>query len=501
MSALPRYAARLLGTMRTFFHIGGPKGPGLKRNVNALEARLFDDSAYAVVRGGNQLPIGQNDLRNWASFAVDYYVDTATGNDANPGTQASPFATLNHALSLSQPFTVTTIHLPASQTFSIPAQYTVPFGARIVLQGTTASSAGARTCAAGSTTTVVNDNAATLVANSQRGDRLLFNQNTATVALRGMGGTIRSNTTSACTLFDVLPAVPAAGDTYTIQRASSVVQWLAKSEIDMNGAQLYADSIDLQSNVGTNPLALIVCGAGVFRMRAYRLTSAGVGTPQVRFIDGVDWALGTWNPNASSFNQPANGTFETGGLLSIGNQLQAMQRSLGFVQNTCGTGTTLNAQFGARLFVAGWDGINAPIQCADPGSTLEVFATPSGGTVNTITGVLAGFAAGVLVSDGAQADVQSTDISNWTGNGVNVSTQGYCSILSVTGSGNTATNGVVYATGGRGRVEGAGNTCAGAGGAGAALLIGQNAAVAFAGFAGANDFNPAATSQGCYVST
>jgi hypothetical protein len=59
---------RLLGTASSFFHVGGPKGPAFKRNGTALEARTFDDAAFAVLRGAT--PIADNDV------ATKQYVDT-----------------------------------------------------------------------------------------------------------------------------------------------------------------------------------------------------------------------------------------------------------------------------------------------------------------------------------------------------------------------------------------------------------------------------------------
>lgn len=59
---------RLLGTMRSFLHIGGPSGPRVARNGDALEGRLSDNSDFAVMRGA--MPGDANDL------ATKQYVDT-----------------------------------------------------------------------------------------------------------------------------------------------------------------------------------------------------------------------------------------------------------------------------------------------------------------------------------------------------------------------------------------------------------------------------------------
>jgi len=49
----------LLGTSESYLQIG-LAGPRLKRSTDALEARTYDDSAYAILRG--LAPVGENDL-------------------------------------------------------------------------------------------------------------------------------------------------------------------------------------------------------------------------------------------------------------------------------------------------------------------------------------------------------------------------------------------------------------------------------------------------------
>lgn len=66
----------------------------------------------------------------------------------------------------------------------------------------------------GSTTTVV-DGASTFVAGAQIGNYVTFAGNT-TAALAGVTARVSSNTTTTLTFSSILPASPAAGDTYTI---------------------------------------------------------------------------------------------------------------------------------------------------------------------------------------------------------------------------------------------------------------------------------------------
>jgi hypothetical protein len=53
--------SKLLGTITTFFQVGGPAGPGLNDNAGALEAKNAANSAFAIVRGATP-PVGDNDL-------------------------------------------------------------------------------------------------------------------------------------------------------------------------------------------------------------------------------------------------------------------------------------------------------------------------------------------------------------------------------------------------------------------------------------------------------
>lgn len=52
--------SKLLGTIKTFFQIGGTGAPGFNATGGALEARNAANSAYAVMRGA--APVGDNDL-------------------------------------------------------------------------------------------------------------------------------------------------------------------------------------------------------------------------------------------------------------------------------------------------------------------------------------------------------------------------------------------------------------------------------------------------------
>ncbi|MFI5296515.1 MAG: hypothetical protein ACHREM_00335 [Polyangiales bacterium] len=51
---------RLIGTMSSYFQIGGPSGPRWKNNGGNIDARASDDSAYVNVRGLD--PVAANDL-------------------------------------------------------------------------------------------------------------------------------------------------------------------------------------------------------------------------------------------------------------------------------------------------------------------------------------------------------------------------------------------------------------------------------------------------------
>lgn len=68
MSAIGRFT-RLLGTMSTYFRIGGTGGPQFKRNNAAMELRDTSDSGFANLRGA--MPVGDSD------FATKQYVDLA----------------------------------------------------------------------------------------------------------------------------------------------------------------------------------------------------------------------------------------------------------------------------------------------------------------------------------------------------------------------------------------------------------------------------------------
>jgi hypothetical protein len=52
--------SKLLGTITTFFQVGGTAGPGINANGAALETKNAANSAFAVHRGGT--PVGDNDL-------------------------------------------------------------------------------------------------------------------------------------------------------------------------------------------------------------------------------------------------------------------------------------------------------------------------------------------------------------------------------------------------------------------------------------------------------
>lgn len=59
--------SKLLGTITSFFQVGGTSGPGINANGAALESKNAANSAFAVHRGAT--PVGDND------FATKAYVD------------------------------------------------------------------------------------------------------------------------------------------------------------------------------------------------------------------------------------------------------------------------------------------------------------------------------------------------------------------------------------------------------------------------------------------
>lgn len=59
--------SKLLGTITSFFQVGGTSGPGLNANGTALESKNAANSAFAVHRGAT--PVGDND------FTTKAYVD------------------------------------------------------------------------------------------------------------------------------------------------------------------------------------------------------------------------------------------------------------------------------------------------------------------------------------------------------------------------------------------------------------------------------------------
>jgi hypothetical protein len=96
------FFAKLLGTIETFFHIGGPNRPGWKYNNfgenDGLEARAFDDSDFCIVRGKD--PVANNDL-----VTLEYFNDNTLAPIADKnllantsGGSARPIATTLTAL-------------------------------------------------------------------------------------------------------------------------------------------------------------------------------------------------------------------------------------------------------------------------------------------------------------------------------------------------------------------------------------------------------------------
>jgi len=61
--------SKLIGTLTSFFQVGGTAGPGINANGAALETKNAANSAFAIHRGA--FPVGDND------FATKAYVDEA----------------------------------------------------------------------------------------------------------------------------------------------------------------------------------------------------------------------------------------------------------------------------------------------------------------------------------------------------------------------------------------------------------------------------------------
>lgn len=70
--------ARILGTVSSYFQLGGPSGPRLKNNGGAVDARNATDAAYVNVRGAD--PVAANDL------VTKEYGDLNYGGGGNFGT-------------------------------------------------------------------------------------------------------------------------------------------------------------------------------------------------------------------------------------------------------------------------------------------------------------------------------------------------------------------------------------------------------------------------------
>ncbi len=72
--------ARILGSVASFFQIGGPNGPGFNDNAGALEAKNSTNTAFTIARGAD--PVNPNDFVTLESLS-------------SPGGTAAPPRTLN----------------------------------------------------------------------------------------------------------------------------------------------------------------------------------------------------------------------------------------------------------------------------------------------------------------------------------------------------------------------------------------------------------------------
>jgi hypothetical protein len=59
------------GTAESIFHLDGPLGPMFKDNAEAIEARTFDDSAFAILRAAQ--PVGPNDVATLSTVGALTY--------------------------------------------------------------------------------------------------------------------------------------------------------------------------------------------------------------------------------------------------------------------------------------------------------------------------------------------------------------------------------------------------------------------------------------------
>lgn len=111
---------RVLGTVSTFFQIGGPAGPRWKDNAGNLDARDSADAAYVSVRVAN--PVGNQDAvtmayqgqttANFQSHKVVWY--NGIGVTATPGTNHG-FTSISSAGASATPVLATTSKLAATR--------------------------------------------------------------------------------------------------------------------------------------------------------------------------------------------------------------------------------------------------------------------------------------------------------------------------------------------------------------------------------------------------
>lgn len=122
--ALNGFAADLLGTMRSLFHVDGPKGPQIAASNSdlgpCLETLLPDGSTYTIHRGAD--PLLPND------FATKGYVDAA----AAPNTQklirfTVDLADVSSVLAIPQGAIITRATVKVVTQYSIGATVTLGF--------------------------------------------------------------------------------------------------------------------------------------------------------------------------------------------------------------------------------------------------------------------------------------------------------------------------------------------------------------------------------------
>ena len=477
MSALGRYT-RLLGTSVGMFVLG-LGGPMLKRNSTALEARNNADSAFAVLRGSGTTT-GANDLRPWSSFAKTYYIDPATGNNANPGTQASPFQTLHGGL---WPALLTLLYCDVSVVYSstttdtlVAETLAVPEGVRVSFSSPLTNLLGTRTVAAGSTTTSVNDSVGGITVDTAEGTRLRWV--TSAVGMTGQVYSVTANTAGAFAIGNSgMAAVPNAGDTFVIERAAG--GWVEAG----SGTTIFDMSVAPHAGMFFDDFKLLATASGGIRFTGGDMSLSGFffdcsGTfGSLTFRGQRTLRLGRTYGMAGQTNsgtQGARGTCcyikgdGTGGGMSIIGVANVW--NVDTVVANCGVTENQNAySLWNNQVISGHGGALTPY-------------TAFGSGINILVASAKNLAAGAtrvwLFSEHCTAFLNQASIDNTVAvTPIDLQFSSYLDCTSCTGTG-TGVNGAAVTTDGFLRDTG-GNTMRGSGGAGAAVLVTPGSAVAW----------------------